>query len=103
MDLSRVNESNRLHERCLRITYSDKTSSFEALLDKDGSVSIHKRNLQLLANEMYKANKGLSPPIITDLFEKKSDHQYDLRHNSPFTIPAVVFISGSKNLGHFAR
>ena len=32
---------NRLHERCLRIIYSDKQSSFETLLEKDGSVSVH--------------------------------------------------------------
>ena len=50
----RANHSkiNRLHERCQRIIYSDKTSSFEALLPKDCSVSIQKRNHQLLANEM---------------------------------------------------
>ena len=30
-----------LHERCLRLIYSDKDSSYEELLDKDGSVSIH--------------------------------------------------------------
>ena len=35
------NKINRLHEKCLRIVYSDKTSSFEELLDKDGSVTIH--------------------------------------------------------------
>ena len=28
---------NRLHERCLRIIHSDKQSSFETLLEKDGS------------------------------------------------------------------
>ena len=64
---SRANNSkiNRLHERCLRIIYSDKHSLFEELLEKDGSVSIHQRNLQLLATEMYKVRKGLSPAIIT--------------------------------------
>ena len=30
------NKINRLHERCLRILYSDNTKSFEKLLDKDG-------------------------------------------------------------------
>ena len=41
----RANHSkiNRLHERCLGITYSDKSSSVEALLEKDESVSIHNR------------------------------------------------------------
>ena len=38
---------------------------------------------------MYKANKCLSPPIITEQFEKKNERQYNLRHNSQFTIPTV--------------
>ena len=69
---TRANHSkiNRIHERCLRIIYSGKTSLFQALLEKDCSVSIHNGNLQLLAIEMYKASKGLSPLIMTELFEK---------------------------------
>ena len=41
------NKINRLHERSLDILQSDKTSSFEKLLEKDGSVNIHARNLLL--------------------------------------------------------
>ena len=37
------NKINQLHEKCLRIVYSDKTSSFEELLDKDESVTTHKK------------------------------------------------------------
>ena len=37
-----------LYERCLRLTYCDKNSSYEELLEKDGSVSIHHRNLAIL-------------------------------------------------------
>ena len=37
-----------LHERCLRLTYCDKNSSYEELLEKDGSVSIHHRNRAIL-------------------------------------------------------
>ena len=48
------NKSNRLHEKCFSIVYSDKTSSFEELLDKDGFVTIHTRNLQGLATEIFK-------------------------------------------------
>ena len=58
-------------------------------MEKDGSVSIHNRNLQLLAIAMYKASKGLFPSIITKLFVKKNDHQYNLRYNSQFTIYSV--------------
>ena len=36
---------NQIHERCLRIIYNDKKSTFYELLEKDCSVSIHKRNL----------------------------------------------------------
>ena len=32
---------NTLHEHCLQMIYSDKQSSFEMLLEKDGSVSVH--------------------------------------------------------------
>ena len=62
------NNINHSHERCLRIVYSDKTSSFEKLLEKDGSVTIHTRDLQALATEMFKVYKNLSPAIIADLF-----------------------------------
>ena len=51
---------NRLHDRCLRSMYNDKQSPFNELLEKDGSDSIHERNLQVLATEMYKISNGLS-------------------------------------------
>ena len=35
------NKINRLHERCLRLIYNDKKSSFKDLLHKDRSVSMH--------------------------------------------------------------
>ena len=46
------NNKNRPHERYLRIVYNDKQSSLNELLEKDGSVSIHMRNIQILATEM---------------------------------------------------
>ena len=50
------NKINRLHEICLRLIYNDKRSSFEDLLEKDNPVSIHHKNLQALAIEMFKVN-----------------------------------------------
>ena len=50
-----------LHEGCLRIIYNDKQSSFTELLNKDNSVSIHIRNIQRLAIEMFRFYNGLSP------------------------------------------
>ena len=38
------NKIKKLHERCLRIVYSDNASSFEELLATDNSVSLHHQN-----------------------------------------------------------
>ena len=48
------NKINRLHEKALRIVYSDYKSSFCELLKKDKSFSIHHKNIQSLATEIYK-------------------------------------------------
>ena len=62
------NKINRLHERCLHIIYNDKSSTFKELLEKDNSVSIHYRNIQALAIEMYKVANGMSPEIVNEIF-----------------------------------
>ena len=41
------NKINSIHERALIITYNDSKSTFEELLNKDNSVSIHHRNLRI--------------------------------------------------------
>ena len=59
------NKINRLHERALRIVYSDFKSTFEGLLRKENFFSIHERNIQSLATEIYKFLNGLSSPSFT--------------------------------------
>ena len=63
------NRINRIHEKALRIVYNDRQSSFDELLEKDNSVSIHTRNLQLLIIEIYKIKHNLSPPLVINLFQ----------------------------------
>ena len=84
-----ISKINRLHKRCLRIIYSDKQPSNEALLEKDASFSIHNRNLQILATKMRKVIKGLSSPINTELFKPRDEQHYNLRNNAEFTIPVT--------------
>ena len=62
------NKINRIHERVLRITYNDKSSSYGELLTKDRSVTIHHRNVSALATEIYKIMQGTSPPLLNKLF-----------------------------------
>ena len=80
---------NRLHERCLRIIYNDKQSSFKMLLEKNSSASIHDENIQCLATGMYKVSNRLSPPIGSNIFTQKNCHLYNLRLNSQFSRPLV--------------
>ena len=39
---------NILRESCLQIIHSEKQSLFEKLSEKDGTVSVHNTNLQIL-------------------------------------------------------
>ena len=73
------NKINKLHERALRIAYKDDNSSFQELLDKDNSVTIHHKNLQRLAVEMYQVKNHLSPLPMQALFTEKIN-QYDFRN-----------------------
>ena len=77
--ISENNEINRLHERCLRIIYNDTRSSFNALLEKDGSVSIHERNIKVLATEIFKVRKNLAPPEMHEIFKLKVQPHCNLR------------------------
>ena len=87
------NKINRLHERCMRLTYGDKTSSFEELLEQDKSVSIHTRKLQMLPTEIFKMYRSMSPPILCELFHG--------RDNSNFAVPNVKSVfHGSKIISY---
>ena len=59
---------NNLHYRALRMVYMDENSSFEELLQKGGSVTIHHRNLQTLATEMFKVSNGMAPSFMKEVF-----------------------------------
>ena len=62
------NKIKHLHERYLRLIYSDKKSSYENLLEKDNSVSVHHKNIQALAIEMFKVKYKLCLEINGDIF-----------------------------------
>ena len=77
------NKINSLHERALRITYGDRSFSFENLLKKGNSISIHHRNIQTLATKMFKVKNNTAPEIMKEIFATKMS-SYDLRNNDSF-------------------
>ena len=66
------NKINRLHERCRRVVYNDNSSTFQELLTKDFSVTVHERNIQSLAIELFKAKNRMSPEIINETFVSRT-------------------------------
>ena len=63
---------NNIHERALRIVYRDYESTYQQLLKQNKSVSVHHRNLQILATKIFKTKNGLNPVIIEDVFNFKN-------------------------------
>ena len=76
---------NHIHERGLRIVYEDYTSSFAELLKINGSVSVHHRNIQLVAIVMFKVKYELCPEIMRDIFQLNLDPN----SRNTFIIPRV--------------
>ena len=72
-----------LHDRCLRLAYCDKNSSYEELLEKDGSVSIHHRNLAIL---QYEVKNELAPMITTNVFTPIPENHYIFRNYNGFRL-----------------
>ena len=55
------NRINKIRKKALRLVHIDEISLSFDLLKKDQSVSIHQRNLQILAPEIYKVRNDLGP------------------------------------------
>ena len=62
------NKINKLHERSLRVVYKNQSSTFEQLLELDRSFTIHEKNLQKLAIEMFKVKHSICPIPFQELF-----------------------------------
>ena len=81
------------------------------LLEKDRSVSIHDRNIQCLATEMYKVSNGLPPPVVSNILHTKIvtlticdlihsflDLVLGLYFTGPKVYPILVQLSGTSFL-----
>ena len=86
---------DNIHETALRVTCQYyHQSTFLQLLQKDNSVTIHQRNLQVLATEIFKAKNDLSPEIMKEVFELK-EPSYSLRSKGNY------FVRGNVKTTHY--
>ena len=66
------NKINNLHEHSLRIVYKGNYSSYVDLLAKDKLFTIHQRNIQFLAIELFKVKQNLSTVIMCNIIKTRT-------------------------------
>ena len=76
----------RLQERALRAIYCDRTSTYEALLEKARLPTLCNRRLQNMDIFMYKVKTNLVPSYISELFSCDMS-RYNLRNTDDFSLP----------------
>ena len=70
---------NSIHKRALTLVYQDSSDlTLQELLAKDKSVSVHQKNLQLLATEIFNSKTGMSTELMNDIFHFV-ERPYNLR------------------------
>ena len=74
---------NNLYERALRIIFEEYNSHFEDLLKRNKSVTIHHRNIQSLAEELFKVKQNFSNLMLCNRFQTQSI-SYNLRSQTDF-------------------
>ncbi len=95
---------NRLHERSLRLLYRDDRSTFQELLLSDRSYTIHQRNIQSLAIEMFKAKHYIGPHILNEIFVSRPYKGPTLRTRPYFVIPKINSVHfGEDSLRYFGN
>ena len=63
-------QNKQTSRKSTRLVHNDSTSSFYELLQKDNSFTIHHRNIQKLALEMYRVKHRIAPKMMCELFNE---------------------------------
>ncbi len=77
---------NATHRKALCARYNTFNSSFDELLLKSNSLSIHNKNLQMLVVEIFKSLNHLNPEFMWNSFTLRPN-LYNLRQGSSLIVP----------------
>ena len=86
----------RIQERALRFLYNDKVSSYECLLEKCKSTTMHLRRIKIIALEVFKSLNDLNPPFMKDMFTPKNV-TYELRDGNLLIQPKFKKVTYGRN------
>ena len=98
------NKIDKIQKRALRFVYRDDTCSFEQLLEMDGSIKVHHRNIHAMAIEMFKVKHGCATEIISKIFKLDNNpNRPSTRafNSNPFCLPPARTVHyGHDSLGY---
>ena len=86
-DSTQINTSQHVSTRTW---HKSQIITSHKLLEKDNSVPIHQRSLQILAIEMLKVSNGLSPVLMNDIFKLRGEQTCNLKKLSHYTMAPKV-------------
>ena len=82
------NKINHSHERVLQIIYRNcwncSYCSYKDFYKMDQSFTVHQRNIQSLAIELFKVKQNSSTHMMNNIFQMRDDLRYNLRSQTKF-------------------
>ena len=93
---------NKTHHKFLKILYNDYDSTFEQLLLKEGTFTIHQINTQKLMIEIYKSKNNTGPKLLKYIFKDSNYKGPTLRTPKDFRRDNIETQKyGERSLSHF--
>lgn len=78
----------KIHFRALKFIFQDFNASYEGLLERAGTVTLHLSRLRTLAVETFKIIYGSSPLYLKNFIVFK-ESKYNLRYSNLLDLPSV--------------
>ena len=98
------NKIDKIQKRALRFVYRNDTCSFEQLLEMDGSIKVHHRNIHAMAIEMFKVKHGCATEIMSKIFKLDNNPNRPATrtfNSNPFCLPSARTVHyGHDSLGY---